>query len=39
MHVILAIKVHSLFSHYTLVSDMQGFILHVGVGVEAKLFP
>lgn len=39
MHVILAVKVHSLFSHYTLVSDMQGFILYVDVGVEAKLFP
>lgn len=39
MHAILAVKVHSVFSHYTLVSDMQGFILYVDVGVEAKLFP
>lgn len=39
MHAILAVKVHSLFSHCILVSDMQGFILYVDVGVEAKLFP
>lgn len=38
MHAILAVKVHSVLSHYTLVSHMQGFILYVDVGVEAKLF-
>lgn len=39
MHAILAVKVHSVLSHYTLVGHMQGFILYVDVGVEAKLFP
>lgn len=39
MHAILAVKVHSVLSHYTLVSHMQGFILYVDVGVAAKLSP
>lgn len=39
MHAILAVKVHSVLSHYTLLGHMQGFILYVDVGVAAKLSP